>query len=189
VEVKTPGAPEWRAAKAGEQISKDTVISTGFRSMAYIALGNSTLIVRPLTRLSLEEIQNNQGEESVNLYLQTGRVRAEVNPPVSGKTDFTIRSPTATASVRGTSFEFTGENLIVDAGRVHVTGGDSSSVYVGHGHQVFSNPDTGKTAGAAETARSELTPALPTTAAGDTPTETALIPPAAADTGFGFDWK
>jgi hypothetical protein len=190
VEVKDPGAAEWRAARTEERLSRNTLISTGFKSTARIVLGNSTVIVRPLTRLSLEEIQNTQGSELVNLYLQTGRVRAEVNPPASGKTDFTIRSPTATASVRGTTFEFNGENLIVDEGKVHVTGGDGSSVYVGAGYQVFSNPETGRTTEVAEAAKERLTPGAPAAAVEDMP-ETAQITPATLDTGvgMGFDWK
>jgi hypothetical protein len=157
VEVKTPGASTWRAARTGERISKDTIISTGFKSTALIDLGNSTLIVRPLSRLSLEGLQNIQSNESVNLYLETGRVRAEVSPPASGKTDFSIRTPTVTASVRGTSFAFDGVNLNVDEGQVHFTGGDGIGVYVGAGHQSVSAPETGRTAGAAELFQAELT--------------------------------
>jgi hypothetical protein len=188
VEVKPPGASEWRAAKAGERLTKDTMLSTGFKSTAQLVLGNSTLIVRPLTRLSLEEIQTIYGKESVNLYLQSGRIRAEVKPPSGGKVDFTIRSPSTTASVRGTSFAFNGEELIVDQGRVYVTGGDGSSVYVGAGHEVYSNPGTGKTAGAAETTIAELTPALPAAVPGNTAREPAVITPTTKDTGFGFEW-
>jgi hypothetical protein len=42
-------------------------------------------------------------------------------PKQAGQTiDFKVRSPTATASVRGTSFEFDGVNLIVDRGSVQL---------------------------------------------------------------------
>jgi hypothetical protein len=164
------------------------MISTGFKSTALIALGNSTLLVRALTRLSLEEIQNIEGDESVSLYLQTGRVRANVNPPAGGKTDFTVRSPVATASVRGTSFEFNGENLSVDEGRVHVTGKDGSAVYVGAGHTVFSNPETGRTMGAIDTAKEEMAPALPIAATGSA-REPAVITPNTIDTDFGVEWR
>jgi hypothetical protein len=146
--------------------------------------------VQPLTRLSLEEIQNIQGDESVGLYLQTGRVRANVNPPAGGRTDFTVRSPSVTASVRGTSFDFDGINLSVDEGRVHVTGGDSTAVYVGAGHEAAYDPETGKTAGAAEMVKAELTPTLPTAIESKSSIpEPAAIMPAAADTGFGFRWN
>ncbi|MDR3249416.1 MAG: FecR family protein [Treponema sp.] len=187
VEVKSPGTTEWRSARTGERLQNDTMVSTGFQSTAFIALGNSTLLVRPLTRLSLEEIQNARGNESVRLRLQAGRVRADVNPPPGGQTNFTVISPMVTASVRGTSFEFNGEDLAVDEGRVHVTGGDGSAVYVGAGHKVFSNPETGRTLGAMDTVKEELAPPLPMAAA-----ESAVEPAAAMsaeDTGFGFEWN
>jgi hypothetical protein len=175
VDVKV-GTAAWRAARTGERIAKDTVISTSFKSTALIALGNSTLIVKPLTRLTLAEIQNMQGDESVDLYLHTGRVRAEVNPPVSGKTNFTMRSPTTTASVRGTSFDFDGVNLSVDEGRVYITGGDGTGTYVGAGHRSVSDPGTGRTTGAGEMVRSELTPAVPPAAAMTMPGPAAIMP-------------
>jgi hypothetical protein len=158
VEVKPAGAAAFSAAYIGQRIYRDTIISTGFKSTALIALGNTTVVARPLTRLTLAQIQN-QGAESAELLLQTGRVRVEVRPPVGGaRASFTVRSPIATASVRGTTFEFDGVNLQVDEGRVHVSGGDNSAVYVGAGHRATSDPQTGRTAGAAEMAREELSP-------------------------------
>jgi hypothetical protein len=157
VEVKAAGASVWRAARVGERISKDTIISTGFRSTAFIDVGNSTLIVRPLTRLSLESLQSIQNNESVALYLETGRVRAEVKPPLDGKVDFSLHAPIVTASVRGTAFDFDGTNLNVDEGQVYFTGGDRIGVYVGAGHQSVSDPETGRTVGAAELLQAELT--------------------------------
>jgi hypothetical protein len=188
VEVKAPGAAEWKAAETGALITRDTMISTGFRSTAHIALGNSTLTVRPLTCLSFGAIQNIRGTESVDLLIRTGRVRAEVKPPPGGRTEFTVRSPVVTASVRGTSFEFDGLTLSVTEGQVHLTGGDGSAVYVGAGHRAASDPVTGRTAGGAETARAELTPALPTVAGEGIRT---LILPAGAgrvDRDVGFEW-
>jgi hypothetical protein len=161
VELKTSGTAEWRAVRKGDRINKDTMISTGFNSTALIVLENSTLTVRPLTRLNLEELQNTRGNELVNLHLQTGRIRAEVSPPTGGKTNFTVRSPVATASVRGTAFDFDGVNLRVDQGQVHVTGKDGIGVRVGAGHESVSNPVTGGTRGAMEMVRAELTFSLP----------------------------
>jgi hypothetical protein len=188
VELKGPGGAGWTAARAGQRVTKDTVISTGFKSTALVALGNSTVTVRPLTRLSVEEILNIQGNETVSLSLRSGRIRADVTAPAGGRTDFTVRSPIATASVRGTSFEFDGVNLRVDEGLVHVTGGDGTAVYVGAGHEAASDPVTGRTAGQAETAKAELVPALPEAAAEAVPEPAAIIPET-ADTGFGFRWN
>jgi hypothetical protein len=187
VELRAPGETEWTPARPGQELSLNTMISTGFKSTAILTIGNSTLIVRPLTRLTLEELRTLEANEPTLLHLQTGRVRAEVKAPSGGKVDFTIRNPSATASVRGTAFDFDGVNLIVTEGKVHVTGSDRSSVYVGAGHGTVSNPETGRTINAAETARAELTPALPT--AVEQISEPPAIVPGGADFGFGFSWE
>jgi hypothetical protein len=114
-------------------IPEAALVSTGFRSTAILALGNSTIVIQPLTRLSLEEIIERQGNEQVNVYLRTGRVRAEVRPPAGGKVDFTVRAPTVTASVRGTVFDFDTVNLNVAEGRVEFSGATGSLALVREG--------------------------------------------------------
>jgi hypothetical protein len=80
VEVKAPGLAEWKTAAAGQTLEKASVISTGFRSTALVTIGNSTVTVRPLTRLSLEELATKQTGEQITLNLRAGRVRADVVP-------------------------------------------------------------------------------------------------------------
>jgi hypothetical protein len=74
--------------------------------------------VRPLTRLTLKEIRSSAENETLNVSLQTGRVRVEVKPPAGGKASMTVTTPSATASVRGTSFELDARNLYVINGNV-----------------------------------------------------------------------
>jgi hypothetical protein len=186
VEIKAPGSPQWLPARQGQSIARTAVVSTGFKSTAVIALGNSLLTVQPLTRLTVEEIRETAGNERVNISLQTGRIRADVKPPAGGKTEFTVKSPSATASVRGTSFEFDGLNLRVDEGRVHVTGGDRSGTYVGVGHSISADIETGRTTSAAETAKEELVPALPV-GIDNTPVIPAAAP-ATGDIDVTFHW-
>jgi hypothetical protein len=121
VEIKSSGG-EWALASVGAVLAKDTVVSTGFNSQAIIALGDSVLTVKPITRLTLEDIVRQEGSESVRLYLLAGRVKAEVHAPVGGKTDFKVKSPTATASVRGTELTFDTHSLEVLNGVVEFTG-------------------------------------------------------------------
>jgi hypothetical protein len=194
VEVKAPGATVWNPARRGQELERNTVISTGFKSGAVIGLGNSTLQVQSLTRLSLEELIRIGTTEKVDVSLRAGRIRAEVKPPVGGATEFTVRSPSATASVRGTIFEFDGIRLSVDDGRVHVTGGDRSGAYVGAGGQVLTDIETGRMASAAETAREALAPALPagiTSVSDSVPNsvpETSVDVPSSGDVEIGFGW-
>ena len=122
VELKPSGSSDFVPAVVGAEVAQDTVVSTGFKSTAIVQAGSAVLTVRPLTRLTLTEIQASQGEESLNLSLQAGRVRVDVNPPAGAKASLSVSSPTATASVRGTSFEFDTGNLRVQSGTVLFAG-------------------------------------------------------------------
>jgi len=124
VELKAQGASAYTAAKAGDEIKQDTIISTGFKSTALVALGSTMITVRPLTRLTMKEIQATSGTETINVNLQAGRVRVDVNPPAGTRASVAVASPMATASVRGTSFEFDTRNLRVNHGKVSYNGKD-----------------------------------------------------------------
>ena len=118
VELKKAGAADWIPAKLNDPIGESTVISTGFKSTAVLAVGNSTLIVRALTRMSLEALLNSDETDTVNIGLSTGRIRADVKPPAGGKTNLAVQTNTATASVRGTAFEMDTVNIQVHEGSV-----------------------------------------------------------------------
>jgi len=118
VELKTSGAADWVAAKEGDRIAKGTMVSTGFKSGAILAVGNSTVVVRPLTRLSLTELINRDETETINLNLNSGRIRANVNPPAGSKASFSVQTPMAVASVRGTKFDMNTAKILVEEGAV-----------------------------------------------------------------------
>ena len=134
VEVRLPGSSQWVSASVGMDLEQSSVISTGLQSSATLLIGQSRIMVRPLTRLSIEELSTQQNTEQVGLFLRTGKVRAEVTPPQNGRTDFTLRSSQATNSVRGTTFEFDTVRLTVEEGRVWFAtsaGGSSALVRAG----------------------------------------------------------
>jgi hypothetical protein len=105
VEVQRAGTERLRTAEKGMKVQSGDIIVTGFKSTALLKIGDAVLTVRPLTRLTLEEIVQNQGSNAATITLQSGRVRAELTPSSGGRTDFTVRSPSATASVRGDIYE------------------------------------------------------------------------------------
>lgn len=133
VELKAAGSAAYVPAKTGDQISRDTIISTGFRSTALLQAGSAVIAVRPLTRLSLTEISASQNRETLNVNLQAGRVRVDVNPPAGTRAAMTVTSPSATASVRGTSFDFDTQNLAVDQGTVNFRGNRGYEIQVSAG--------------------------------------------------------
>jgi hypothetical protein len=162
LELRAPGAANWTPATVGQTISADTGISTGFRSTAVIALGESVITVQPLTRLTLTELSSQQNTDRVELQLAAGRVRADVRSAEGARTDFTVRSTSATASVRGTQFEFDTLNLVVSEGTVQFSGvsGDAP-VLIDQGGTSFADESTGRASSQADAFLTELRPAPP----------------------------
>jgi len=160
VELKHAGSSVFVTASAGDVITPNTIISTGFRSTAVIAVGNSLVNVRPLTRLSFAEIQTAQADENVNVNLQAGRVRVEVTPPAGTRTNLTVQSPSATASVRGTIFEMDVENMSTVEGRVILTGTSGLGVIVTEGNSSSTKVD-GTIADPADIAAASTQPTSP----------------------------
>lgn len=161
VELKVPGGV-WTPAAAGTALGKDTVVSTGFNSQAVVALGESVLTIKPLTRLTLEDIARQEGSETVRLYLLAGRVRAEVRPPIGGETDFKVKSPSATASVRGTAFDFDSVNLDVSDGVVSLAGSSGGpAVQVAEGETSYIDEDGAATVAVLSDAASATPPSVP----------------------------
>jgi hypothetical protein len=133
VELMLPGTTAFVAAKVGDRVSQDAVVSTGFRSFANIEIGHSLITVRPLTRLSLTAIQASLEAELLNVNLQAGRVRVEVKPPAGTKASVEVQSNMAVASVRGTVFEFDTRNIYVSDGTVSFRGTRGQAIQVGAG--------------------------------------------------------
>ena len=146
IELKKSGSSEWIPASAGDTLEKDTIISTGFKSTAILTIGSSVLTVRALTRLSLEEIINQNNRETTNINLNTGRVRVEVTPPSGTRTNLKVQTPSSVASVRGTSFEMDTVKIKVLSGEVgfsSLAGHASRPVTLKAGQESFVNSDTG----------------------------------------------
>ena len=60
VECKLPGK-EWRSAKTGDVLPAGSLIATGFKSTAILKTESAVLTVKPVTRLSLEELVQSEG--------------------------------------------------------------------------------------------------------------------------------
>ncbi|MCL2243507.1 MAG: FecR family protein [Treponema sp.] len=135
VEVKHAGAASFVTANVGDRLREDTIISTSFRSFAVVEIGHSTMTVRPLTRLSLTEIRTSNQEETLNVNLQSGRVRVDVKPPAGTKANMSVQSPSAVASVRGTSFEFDTRHVFVSDGSVSLAGTRGQEVTINAGSE------------------------------------------------------
>lgn len=118
VKVKYDGDTKWSRIEIGQELPANTLVSTGFNSQIVLDLGNAILDVLPLTRMTVDEITESQDTIKTSLILKGGKVKADVGKIEGKVNDFKIKSPVATASVRGTKFEFSGKTLKVIRGKV-----------------------------------------------------------------------
>jgi len=160
VELRQAGSVEFVPAAVGSEVAPDTIVSTGFRSSAIIEIGSATLTVRPLTRLSLTEIRAAAGTENTSVSLQAGRVRVDVRPPAGTAASFTVQSPSATASVRGTSFEVDARSIRVIEGTVSFRGAAGVPVMVQTGGESVAEVG-GRTADPVQNIFQALSPPTP----------------------------
>ncbi|MFP4510986.1 MAG: FecR domain-containing protein [Spirochaetaceae bacterium] len=163
VEVQRPGQSGWQSIGVGDEIPQEARISTGFRSTARLAVGrDATVTVRALTRLTINEVIEQEGAERSDMTLEIGRVRGEVRSASDRQTQFELRSPTATASVRGTTFDFDGEQLIVEEGVVSFKAEDGREHQVAGGEEIETDgvtpPDPPSQSRAERSAVSHVTP-------------------------------
>lgn len=118
VKIKYDGDTKWSRITVGMELPANATVSTGFNSQIVLDLGNATLDVLPLTRMTISEITESNDTINTSLFLQGGKIIADVKKIEGKVNDFKIKSPVATASVRGTAFEFSGNSLKVIRGLV-----------------------------------------------------------------------
>ena len=102
----------WVQLKTGDVIYPSETVSTGFQSELKIKYNNSIMALGALTRITLDELKGSSEKESVALYLNTGAVRSRVTHQDNKKVNYTVKSPVAVASVRGTDFLMTGSGTV-----------------------------------------------------------------------------
>lgn len=185
VEIKLPGK-NWTIPSENQEIPTGTLVSTGINSSARLQIGGSSMVLQPLTRLSLEEIRVQASQESTRINLNTGRVSAQVRSTAGREVSFEVRSPVATASVRGTDFDFDGARLQVSQGSVVVINRSSQRVMVGAGGRTAAgNKDAPKAVAASlqENTQSSPTTLPPLVAPAALPSPVVAAVVVAAETG------
>ncbi len=113
--VELKDGDSWKPLSAGDTIVKGSVVSTGFKSEASIKIGESTFVVEPLSRITIEQLAEKNDKQVSQMFLDAGSVRADIKSAENKRVGFTMRSPVATASVRGSA------NRIAADGRMDVT--------------------------------------------------------------------
>lgn len=109
----------WTALREGGKVEKGAVISTGFKSEAVIEFKGTRFTLGALTRITVQDLLEESDRDSASLFIDSGKISANVGGADGKRVGFKVRSPIATASVRGTEFSFAaGGMLSVAAGVV-----------------------------------------------------------------------
>lgn len=111
--VEKQDGDNWVAVSVGDVIEAGTIISTGFKSTASLMIGLSQIEVKPLTRLTVEQLTEKNGEYSTSMYLDAGGIKADIKKAENKRVGFKVKTPVATASVRGTSGEVFSSGLVI----------------------------------------------------------------------------
>jgi ferric-dicitrate binding protein FerR (iron transport regulator) len=101
--VEVDGKP----AEVGSPIGEASTVSTGADGSATIVMGDGSLFsMVPSTRVTMESLRATPDLASVKSFLRlvTGQMTALVTKSRAGNPNFLVRTPTATAGVRGTHF-------------------------------------------------------------------------------------
>jgi len=110
-------------ATIGSRIKKDDILLTGNMSQATIQVSETAVIIMQSdSEIKFDSLANEQGKpQNISMELSRGTTFHKV---LKSGTEYTVKAPTAVASVRGTSFEVSGDSnktrVSVVTGRVSV---------------------------------------------------------------------
>ena len=101
----TTTGSDGRPLVAGQRLEQDALVQTGADAVVVLRLGDgSTLRIAPASRLRIERLRSYHRDDVIDarIALERGRVEAQAASP--RQRPMQIRSPFATAAVRGTVF-------------------------------------------------------------------------------------
>ena len=104
VEVLKANTTAWAPLTEGTTLSRGDIVSTGFNSEAVFSVKESKVTLASLTRMTIEQLTENDKKEQAQFFIDSGKLSASVKHAENKRTDFKVRSPVSTASVRGTFF-------------------------------------------------------------------------------------
>jgi len=103
--VERQSGDSWIPLSVGDKLTTGSLVSTGFKSSATIKFDGSVLELAPLSRLTLSQLAEQEGSRDSSVYLDAGKINANIKSSDNKRVNFTVNTPVATASVRGTAGE------------------------------------------------------------------------------------
>ena len=109
VEVNRGG--KWVPLNVSDSVEQSETINTGFNSEAVLKFNGSVFKIAALSRVKLDSLV--ASENKVSITVNSGAVRSKVSKPSDGsKAKYTVGTPVAVASVRGTNFIVTADGSV-----------------------------------------------------------------------------
>ena len=104
VEVRSTGAASWRAARVGMPVKVGWDIRTYVESSADLVFASGTVLkIGENSVVTVSKASGDGKSSSTNVKVSTGLLLANVKKLTSTKSSFEFETPTAVASIRGTS--------------------------------------------------------------------------------------
>ncbi|MCX5676320.1 MAG: hypothetical protein NTX87_15065 [Planctomycetota bacterium] len=103
VETRPALGQPWVPVKAGDSLAEGADIRTGFRARCVLEMNKNALQVGPLAVSRIDELRRDGETVRTRILLKQGSTETNVEKKNGVKNDFTIVTPTATLSVRGTN--------------------------------------------------------------------------------------
>ena len=119
----------WVSLKVGDLLDSGTVISTGFKSSAVLKIGDSRFTVAPLSRITISKLLETDSGTETEMNLSAGKLKIDVKASPGKTAAFTVKSPVATASIRGTSGDFYYNGILIADTGVWMYESESGKLY------------------------------------------------------------
>jgi hypothetical protein len=96
---------KWVALKAGDVLDEMSIVRTGFRTMVVLKFADrGSVTINSVSKIGISEFRKEGKTAKTRLGLKYGTLRAKVGNNV-GLSDWRVKTPTATLSVRGSEME------------------------------------------------------------------------------------
>ncbi len=137
----------WQPLSQGDTVRKGDVIQTGFKSQVILKIKESTVTMDSLSRLTVEQLAEKGTTDETRLFLDTGSLKSDVQKSENRRVGFTVKSPVATASVRGTMLTvantFNGTDVSTQRGHVTVWKTNNDEAEIADDEDTTQAPDAG----------------------------------------------
>jgi len=122
----------------GMRLNEDATVVTGANSEVSFAINNGTIVLKSLTTAKINSVARTADSSTADVALRNGTVVSNVQQIQGLKTNFTVTTPVATSSVRGTAHTVTfsperGMEVSVSTGLVAITAARSGTRSVAAG--------------------------------------------------------